>query len=113
MKKILILSEILPSLCFADTKQLDNDIHECGTIFKTADMVVQAKQQGISITKQIEANDRALKKSKDQATYKEIDAIIKEAYSQPISSSDSENEGELSSFPLKHYMACLDKRRSY
>ncbi|KQW88154.1 hypothetical protein ASC84_12300 [Acinetobacter sp. Root1280] len=29
MKKILILSAILPSLCFADTKQLDNDIHEC------------------------------------------------------------------------------------
>ncbi|KQW88153.1 hypothetical protein ASC84_12295 [Acinetobacter sp. Root1280] len=106
MKKILILSAILPSLCFADTKQLDNDIHECGTIFKTAEMVIQAKQQGVSITKQIEANDLALKKSNDQATYKEIDTIIKEAYSKPISSSDSEKEAELSSFPLKHYMAC-------
>ncbi len=62
MKKILILSAILPSFCFADTKQLDNDTHECGTIFETADMVIQAKQQGVSITKQLEANDRALKK---------------------------------------------------
>ncbi|WP_151807271.1 hypothetical protein [Acinetobacter bereziniae] len=112
MKKILILSAILPSFCFADTKQLDNDTHECGTIFETADMVIQAKQQGVSITKQLEANDRALKKSNDQATYKEIDAIIKEAYSQPISSNDSENKQELSSFPLKHYMACLDKQKS-
>ena len=111
MKKIILLAiSCLPLFTLAKPVQpfSDNE-HEqnCRSTMEFAQAVMQHKQNGMPLSKALEANDYAFKKNPDKNMQKITSLIIRDAYEQPSYSTPSIRQEQLNEFSAKYYLGCM------
>lgn len=111
MKKILFSGLLVAcslSSYAAETSDRYSD-NSCTPFKDIASSIMKQKQEGIAQTKLIEANNNRFKGKQDEDMHQLTDYIIRDAYRQPVASSASSKELQLSQFSNKYYLSCMEK----
>ncbi len=112
MQRLFILL-ILFGATFASAKPLQpvsDDVHEknCRDLMKYAEMAMDAKQKGISLSKMLDINDKTINKQNDPEMHGVFHSIIMDAYGEPTYSSPTVKREQLNEYSAKYYLACME-----
>lgn len=87
----------------------DNE-HEknCRDIMGIANTFMKARQNGMSLSKMLEVNDRTYLETKDTDMRHISSMIIRDVYEQPSYSTPSIKQEQLNEFSAKYYLGCME-----
>lgn len=105
---ILIL--VSSSIVSAESVQPVSDSeHEknCRDIMRVANTLMKARQNGMSLDKMLEVNDRAYLDTQDSNMRQISQMIIRDAYDQPNYKTESYKQDQLNEFSSKYYLGCM------
>ncbi|MEN8283052.1 hypothetical protein [Acinetobacter gerneri] len=107
---VCILILISSSIVSAKSVQPVSDSeHEknCRDIMRVANTLMKARQNGMSLDKMLEVNDRAYLDTQDSNMRQISQMIIRDAYEQPNYKTESYKQEQLNEFSSKYYLGCM------
>ena len=112
MQKLIILF-CLVGATFASAKPVQpvsDEVHEknCRNLMKYAEMAMDAKQKGISLSKMLEINDKTISKKDNQEMHDVFQSILMDAYGEPTYSSLTVKREQKNEYAAKYYIACME-----
>lgn len=104
---LMLLSSTIVSA--ESVKPVSDSQHEknCRDIMGVANTFMKARQNGMSLAKMLEVNDRAYLDTKDSNMRKISTMIIRDAYEQPNYKTESYKQEQLNEFSAKYYLGCM------
>lgn len=79
----------------------------CRDIMRVANTLMKARQNGMSLDKMLEVNDRAYLDTQDSNMRQISQMIIRDAYDQPNYKTESYKQDQLNEFSSKYYLGCM------
>lgn len=112
MQKLIILF-FLVGATFATAKPIQpvsNEVHEknCRDLMKYAEMAMDAKQKGISLSKMLEINDKTISNKDNLEMHDVFQSILIDAYGEPTYSSVVVKREQKNEYAAKYYIACME-----
>lgn len=92
------------------TAKVASDVHEknCRDLMKYAEMAMDAKQKGISLSKMLEINDKTISKKDNLEMHDVFQSILIDAYGEPTYSSVVVKREQKNEYAAKYYIACME-----
>ncbi|EPL3364292.1 hypothetical protein MW728_000512 [Acinetobacter baumannii] len=111
---LAILCCFFSTLIFAKpVNPVSAESHEknCRMLMEMAEGVMEAKQNGMSLSQALNINDETQEKLKNKSMHKLMQLIIIDAYKQPSYSTPSIKKEQLNEFSAKYYLGCSEMYR--
>lgn len=106
MKRIIVL--IVAALVFSvvhAAKESKQD--ECQRITEIAEALLSARNSGVTITKQLETNDKIFKKKGSEAAHRIFGAAIRDVYRTPLYQTKEAQKHQIVEFTAMYYDTCM------
>ncbi|WP_180181218.1 hypothetical protein [Acinetobacter sp. YH01021] len=106
MKKLVFIVACLFSMpTWSASKDIDQ---HCRKYLELAEVIMDARHNGVPFSKALEFNDQVNKKYKDELMESIMRAMIIDAYEQPIFHTEKYQFEQREKFASKYYLGCIE-----